>query len=191
MRNNMSSKILKRRMSRFRKLPRRTGVNLGHSVKLIAPLPSWALSLAVPAWGAGETTTIIRICDVKFQWRPGQHVRICIPQLGRFEFHPFTPANCPENSFDTSVGDVLDTEGGHLLSSSDLPPSNEMVLMIRSRSGFTRRLAQYYSRWLSLPCPNSTQAPSSMRAFIDGPFGSPPSWENYESLLFVSKSRHV
>ncbi|KAH7121305.1 hypothetical protein B0J11DRAFT_570028, partial [Dendryphion nanum] len=195
MRNNISNQALKKKMTRFRILPRRNSIGFGHAVKMMMPIHGRTASphFALPTSSA-ESTTIIRICDVRFTWRPGQHIRVYIPQLGKMEFHPFTPSNCPDTSTGTAIGEISDAEHGQLLSHhshTDITPSNEIVLMIQARSGFTRRLAKYYSKWLSLPCPNATQPPSSMTAFVDGPFGEPPAWESYENLVLITSASGV
>lgn len=100
----------------------------------------------------------VTIRDVKFSWKPGQHVYLSIPRAGLFEAHPFTIANVPKAlSGDNS--------------------SNNINLYIRVHSGFTRRL---HRRCQHL------QGPSSFVSFISGPWGVPPSIDRHESLILMA-----
>ena len=157
---------------------------MGHMVKMMTPTTA--------SWGASapEPTTLVRICDVPFSWKPGQHVRIYIPRLGAFETHPFTPATCPDVSYPPfSHGKNADEEDHGLLESHT--QTNDIILMIKPHSGLTRRLAEYYGKWLSLPCPNATRPCSSLTAFLDGPYGNSPTWEDYENLVLLATSSGV
>lgn len=109
---------------------------------------------------AGEITRIT-IHGVKFSWKAGQHVLLWCPTLGPLESHPFTIANiAAENS------------------SND---TTKVELIIRARSGFTRRLHQ---RALSSRRTN----PVTVTAFVTGPFGNLPTWNAYETLVLISAS---
>ena len=48
-----------------------------------------------------------------------------------------------------------------------------------------------HADWLSLPCPNASRPSSSLTAFIDGPYGNAPAWEEYENLVLVATSSGV
>lgn len=104
---------------------------------------------------AGEVT-VLTVHDVNFSWKAGQHVLLWCPTLGPLESHPFTIANLPE----------ANRENGF----------NKVQLIIRSRSGFTRKLHR--------------QAASSatVAAFLTGPFGNLPTWNTYETLVLISAS---
>lgn len=71
--------------------------------------------------------------------------------------------------------------------------SNDILLMIRAHSGLTRRLKEFHTEWLKLPCPNATLSSNvtSLTAYVDGPYGSPPNWEIYENLTLITTSTGV
>ena len=105
--------------------------------------------------------TRLTIRDVEVSWKPGQHMLLWCPTLGPFETHPFTIANIPQG----------DRSG---------KPS-QMELIVRARSGFTRRLCQRAA---------STRhtGPRSTRAFTTGPLGNLPIWNTFETLVLISAS---
>ncbi|KAH8731527.1 hypothetical protein GQ44DRAFT_735987 [Phaeosphaeriaceae sp. PMI808] len=122
-----------------------------------------------------------------------QHIRLYIPALGRFEMHPFTPANCsaipapplpPRKDIERGTGRVLPYEQPR--------QTSEMLLMIKTKAGFTRRLANYHEEWLTRPCPNASQpSDETLKAYIDGAYGTTPSWQEHENLVLVASSTGV
>ncbi|PSN60337.1 hypothetical protein BS50DRAFT_626027 [Corynespora cassiicola Philippines] len=177
--NNVTARPLRR----FSKLHDRLA--MGHSVKMKTPY------ITGSTLASAESTTVIRICDVPFTWRPGQHIRLYIPRFSVTESHPFTPASCSEvNTTPYSLTKLSDSEN-YAPSHIERRSGNDIVLMIREHGRFTRQLADYHARWLALPCPNSSQMSSSLTAYIDGPYGTPPVWEEYEHILLVSTSTGV
>lgn len=186
-RNNISVRLIKRNLSKFRRGPGRGMLVMGYPVEMMEPDIT---SLSLPPNGS---TTIIRVCNVPFYWIPGQHVRLYIPALGAFEIHSFTPANCSNISDPPPLPPRkdVDLESIGLVSPTCTPQSNDMLFMIRAHSGLTRRLADHHSKWLSLPCPNASQPHKSLTAYVDGPYGNPPAWEEYENLIFMSTSTGV
>ena len=104
---------------------------------------------------AGEITALT-VHDVGFSWKAGQHVLLWCPTLGPLESHPFTIANAPEE---------YRRHG-----------SQALRLIIRARSGFTRKL---YRRAV---------ASATVTAFLTGPFGNLPAWNTYETLVLISAS---
>ena len=104
---------------------------------------------------AGEIT-ILTVRGIGFSWKAGQHVLLWCPTLGPLESHPFTIAN------------VSDEKCGY--------SSQELHLVIRARSGFTRKL---YRRAVTS---------ASVTAFLTGPFGNLPTWNSYETLVLISAS---
>jgi hypothetical protein len=185
-RNNVCIRTVKRKCSQPRKGPSRKAITIGYPVKMTAPIVGSNFTTA-------KSTTIIRICDLPFSWKPGQHVRLYLPKLGSFEVHPFTPAMCSLSSTSpTFPREDADVENERLLGETDIAPStNEMLLMIRAHSGLTQRLADYHSKWLCRPCPNASRPSSSLTAIIDGPYGAPPAWEEYENITLISTSTGV
>ncbi|EAT88611.2 hypothetical protein SNOG_03406 [Parastagonospora nodorum SN15] len=117
------------------------------------------------------------------------HVRLCIPALGRFEVHPFTPANCSAMP-PPPLPPRKDLEPGRKLEQPR--QTSEMILMIKSKSGFTQRLVEYHRTWLARPCPNATEPEDqTLTAYIDGPYGVAPKWHEYENLVLMSSSTGV
>ena len=104
---------------------------------------------------AGEIT-IMTVHDIGFSWKAGQHVLLWCPTLGPLESHPFTIANISEEKRGYSPQGVQ--------------------LIIRARSGFTRKL---YRRAVTS---------ASVTAFLTGPFGNLPTWNTYETLVLISAS---
>ena len=107
---------------------------------------------------AGDITSMT-IRDVGFSWKAGQHILLWCPELGLVESHPFTIANFPDN---------------------DETGPRKLELVIRARSGFTRRL----HRRAASPGATSVMA----TVFLTGPFGSLPAWNTYETLVLISAS---
>jgi predicted ferric reductase len=101
---------------------------------------------------------LVKIRNVGFSWRPGQHVYLSIPRAGVVEAHPFTIASVPS-------------------SMSGADGSNEVQLYLRVHNGFTKRLQRQCQRQLT---------PRTFLSFISGPWGNPPSIERFESMVFVA-----
>ncbi|CBX90161.1 hypothetical protein IAQ61_001620 [Plenodomus lingam] len=188
-RNNVSFQPLRRKLGRFGRKPERGMLVTGYAIDMTAPSSS---ILGLPTQ-TKETATVIRIAKLPFTWRPGQHIRLYVPALGVFESHPFTPANCSALP-PPPLPPRKDIEHGDHVGP---PPTNEpaqtseMLLMIRAKSGLTQHLANYHAEWLTRPCPNASETPSPLIAYLDGPYGQAPLWENYGNLVLVSTSTGV
>jgi hypothetical protein len=187
---NISIRPLKSSVSKMRGGPGQARLVVGHQVEMLEP-HTLNVSSTIE-----ESVTTIRICDVPLRWRPGQHIRLCLPTLGSFELHPFTPANCSSIAVPPPLPprrsqDVEHRESASLMGSSKR--SSDILLMIKAQSGLTRRLKEFHTEWLKLPCPNATESSTatSLTAYVDGPYGSPPSWECYENLILVVTSTGV
>ncbi|KAF2845111.1 hypothetical protein T440DRAFT_283945 [Plenodomus tracheiphilus IPT5] len=189
LRNNVSFRPLRRRIGRFGRKSERGLLVSGYAVEMTAPTSS-ILGLPIQT---KDAATVIRIPKVPFNWKPGQHVRLYVPALGVFESHPFTPANCSALP-PPPLPPRKDIERGNrmrLLRSHTPAQTSEMLLIVRAKSGLTRRLANYHAEWLTRPCPNASEAPSPLIAYIDGPHGNAPEWEKYENLILVATSTGV
>jgi predicted ferric reductase len=181
-RNNISIGPPVRRFARSRSGRR---FIMGYPVRMTTPSASIS---SLPTQSV-DTTTTIRIANIPFTWKPGQHVRLYIPALGRFETHPFTPANCSAVP-PPPLPPRKDLENGRTLEQPK--QTSEMVLMIKSKSGLTQRLAEYHRTWLARPCPNATEpSDETLTAYIDGPYGVAPTWHKYENLVLVASSTGV
>lgn len=104
---------------------------------------------------AGDAT-LLTIQGVGFSWRAGQHVLVWCPTLGPLESHPFTIANVPEGNCENGL--------------------NKLQLVIRARSGFTRKLFR------------RATSSATLTTFLTGPFGNLPTWNTYETLVLISAS---
>lgn len=189
-RNNLSVRSIRRRRGRFRRVSDGKILVAGYRLEMSAP-SSTILGLPTQT---RNSTTILRISHLPLAWRPGQHVRLYVPALGSLELHPFTPANCsaiPPPPLPPRR-DIERRGNARLLTSAQPAQTSDMLLFVREHAGFTRRLADYHAQWLTQPCPNaSSEAPAILSAYIDGPYGSPPKWEEYESLILIATSSGV
>jgi hypothetical protein len=184
--NNISVRSLNSKSARARKESSRQVLAMGHPVKMTTPF------ITNSSVFQEESTTVIRLSDVPLSWKPGQHVRLYIPRLGTLEMHPFTPATCSEmseSSFHSAEDDDVENHG--LLPRDVRATASEMLLMIKAHSGLTKRLLAYHAEWLALPCPNASRSPSSLTAYIDGPYGDPIAWENYGKIVLIASSTGV
>ncbi|KAI9051444.1 hypothetical protein LZ554_004490 [Drepanopeziza brunnea f. sp. 'monogermtubi'] len=105
--------------------------------------------------------TIVTIKDVHISWKPGQHIYLWLPYLGPLESHPFTIASPYTTGADCHC--------------------NEIQLAIRAHSGFSRRIHNFAQA-------NQVTAKNSLTGFISGPYGAPPHWEAFETLVLISAS---
>ncbi|ETS76799.1 hypothetical protein PFICI_12186 [Pestalotiopsis fici W106-1] len=110
----------------------------------------------------GDSITILTIKDVHFTWNAGQHLYLWLPQVGPLEAHPFTIA-CAHQMPETCI-------------------CNSIQLVIRSHSGFSKRLHSYAKRMEALG------NKKTLTAFVSGPYGRPPRWDIFETLVLVSAS---
>jgi len=108
-----------------------------------------------------DHTSEVLIKDVSFKWKPGQHIYLRLPTMGPLESHPFTIANNCDRSMSTS--------------------SNDIHLVIQKQSGFTRRLHQKAKS-------AAEGGAIGLTAIVTGPFGCPPAWNSFETLVLISAS---
>ncbi|KAF5877405.1 putative ferric-chelate reductase protein [Botrytis fragariae] len=109
-----------------------------------------------------DDITIISIKDAPFTWKAGQHMYLWLPRLGPLETHPFTIASPYQTSNKCHC--------------------NEIQLAIRAQKGFSRRIHNYASKMQSL------DKTAILTAFVSGPYGVPPNWSSYETILLISAS---
>lgn len=107
-----------------------------------------------------ETSEVV-VKDISFKWKPGQHIYLRLPAMGPLESHPFTIANnCGQSS---------------------LPSAQDIHLVIQAQSGFTRRLHRKAKSAMEGRAVGLT-------AIVTGPFGCPPAWNSFETLILISAS---
>ena len=109
----------------------------------------------------GNDVTIVIIKDSHISWKPGQHLYLWIPALGPLETHPFTIASPCKTSKECHC--------------------NEIQLAIKVQSGFSRRIHKY-------ALTTQGRLNRSLTGFISGPYGVPPHWGAYETLILISAS---
>ncbi|KAK5989687.1 Ferric/cupric reductase transmembrane component 7-like protein [Cladobotryum mycophilum] len=112
----------------------------------------------IMARAVGDTTTVVTIKDVHFEWTAGQHIYLWIPRLGAFEAHPYTIA-CAHQMKGTCC-------------------CNSIQLIVRKHDGFSKRIHTYATNH-----PNN-----SLTGFLSGPYGVPPRWDIYETMVLIGAS---
>ncbi|KAK7987315.1 hypothetical protein PG989_007630 [Apiospora arundinis] len=119
----------------------------------------------------GDSITVLTIKDVHFKWRAGQHLYLWLPRVSAFETHPFTIASAHQMP-ETCI-------------------CNSIQLVIRAHSGFSKRLHAYAKKMereavaSSLGKKNKKQ---TLTAWVAGPYGRPPRWDIFETLVLTSAS---
>lgn len=110
----------------------------------------------------GEGTTVVTVRDAHFKWWPGQHLYLWMPFLGPLEAHPYTIASA------------------HRISGECV--CNSVELVVRKHGGFSKRLHVAAQK---------AQAAGNMyrtTAFVSGPYGIPPTWDVYDTVILISAS---
>lgn len=107
---------------------------------------------------AGDAVTIVTAKDVHFKWSAGQHVYLWIPRLGPLEAHPYTIA-CAHAAHQECC-------------------CNSIQLIVRTHGGFSKRIHRFAS----------DNPDAVLRGFVSGPYGSPPKWDAFETLVLIGAS---
>ena len=128
---------------------------------------------------SGRTIRFSILTPGQLTWAPGQHFLLCIPSVSRLASHPFTCASvCDEQK----LGD-----DGRII-----------TFLIRARNGWTKNLWTLVVSLLAdgrqypekEPLGGITLPTSGvlLRAWVDGPFGSPEktNWGLYSTAVIVS-----
>lgn len=113
---------------------------------------------SISAQSVGVNTTVLTVKDVHFSWKPGQHVYLWIPKLGPFEAHPYTIA-CARQ---------IDSECC----------CHSIQFIVRAHGGFSKRVKKYATESEGKP----------LTGFLSGPYGAPPNWNAYETLVLIGAS---
>ncbi|KAI7221035.1 hypothetical protein KC333_g1982 [Hortaea werneckii] len=108
---------------------------------------------------AGDVVRLT-IKNVDFTWKPGQHVYLSIPRLRPFEIHPFTIASISEQRRDAV--------------------SSTLTLIIKAHKSFSRSLHK--------AAIGSVTGGRTYRAFLNGPWGTPPDLSHYETVMLLATS---
>jgi NAD(P)H-flavin reductase len=110
------------------------------------------------ARAVGDSTTVVTIKDVHFDWAAGQHIYLWIPRLGPLEAHPYTIA-CARKIEGTCC-------------------CNSVQLILRKHKGFSKRIHNYASK----------NPEGTLTGFLSGPYGTPPRWDIYETMVLIGAS---
>jgi len=110
----------------------------------------------------GDSIAVVTIKDVHFRWRAGQHLYLWMPKIGTFEAHPYTIATA------------------HQLPETCI--CNSIQLVVRKHNGFSRRLHDFAAK------AQAAGKKERVTAFVSGPYGVPPRWDIYETLILISAS---
>lgn len=123
---------------------------------------------------AGNAIRIDIELPAKWTWRPGQHVYIRIPRIGILDNHPFTIASIP-----VAMNSIL---GEKTQRARDSQARNTLSFLVRSRSGFTKRLQQHHV------LPSSITCDLKLTSIIDGPYGTyiTALESRYDGILLVA-----
>ncbi|KAJ7837438.1 ferric reductase NAD binding domain-containing protein [Mycena leptocephala] len=128
-----------------------------------------------------------------FFWRPGQSAYLTIYDAypaSLAEAHPFTVANAPHwlednpassveegSSSNEEKGDLSRTKETGIGKSKYRP---QLKFILRVREGFTKRLVDSV-----LANPDSNGVSRSFKAFVDGPYSSPPDMGGFETAVLI------
>jgi predicted ferric reductase len=107
----------------------------------------------------GDSITVVTIKDVHFKWRAGQHLYLWVPRIGVAEAHPYTIA-CAHQLPDTCI-------------------CNSIQLVVRKHRGFSRRLHDFAVK---------AGKKDHVTVFVSGPYGAPPRWDIFETIVLISAS---
>ncbi|KAK4451023.1 arginine--tRNA ligase [Podospora aff. communis PSN243] len=110
----------------------------------------------------GDSVTVVTIKDVHFKWRAGQHLYLWVPTLGPLEAHPYTIA-CAHQLPETCI-------------------CNSIQLVVRKHKGFSRRIHDLAAK------AQAAGKKETRTVFVSGPYGAPPRWDIYETIVLISAS---
>ncbi|KAK0713310.1 hypothetical protein B0T26DRAFT_717078 [Lasiosphaeria miniovina] len=117
----------------------------------------------------GHGLSVLEVNGVHFDWAPGQYVSIWAPMFWWQSTHPFTIAS----------------------SSSPGPGAagscRRIVLMMRTKGSFTESMNRH-ARASEPGGGGGGGQPQRLRLFVSGPFGRPPGFERFETVVCISAS---
>ncbi|KAI0701818.1 ferric reductase NAD binding domain-containing protein [Cytidiella melzeri] len=103
--------------------------------------------------------------NIPITWSAGQHMFLAMPTLGPIESHPFT------------ISTIADDDHAADTASNKEHKGKEMVWIIRTRDGFTRRMKEYV-----IGMDGKCQVP----VFMHGPYGAPTDITPYNTCVFIA-----
>ena len=90
-------------------------------------------------------------------WSAGQHAYVILPSVSKL----------PTEAHPFTIASIPQSIDG----------SSELVFLIRAQGGFTARLRELATR---------KGAPSSVPAYIDGPYGNPPDLKGFSTCVLIA-----
>jgi len=109
------------------------------------------------------------------RFKPGQHIYLTIPSVGLWTSHPFSIAwssSPPNHHHDLENGNTTPPKIEQYTPAS---PQHTISLLLRRRAGFTSHLHH-----------RTLKSRLSVPAFLEGPYGHPPSLSSYGTILLFA-----
>ena len=108
---------------------------------------------------APGNTTRITLKNVPWRWKPGQHIYLWMPRIGPIP---------------------IETHPFTLANACPAPENGsapyDATIAVRTHNGFTARLRRFAA------------AQRHTTAFVTGPFGAPPDWAAFDTLVLIAAS---
>ncbi|KAL8716134.1 MAG: hypothetical protein Q9220_000039 [cf. Caloplaca sp. 1 TL-2023] len=110
-----------------------------------------------------DGTTRIRIDNVPFRWKAGQHAFLACHALAPLQAHPFTIASIPEDG--------------------------KLEFFVKAKSGGTKRFFHHAERSGNLPKTSADLSPRHGRSVVlEGPYGRIRPLRQFDSVCFIAGS---
>lgn len=126
----------------------------------------------------GDTMRITLHLARPLRFTPGQHIYLTIPSVGLWTSHPFSIAwssTPPPHNQDVENALATHAKSEPYSPTPPLAPQNTITLLLRRRSGFTSHLHH-----------RARKSRPSLPAFLEGPYGQPPTLSSYGTILLVA-----
>ena len=121
----------------------------------------WACKATFEPLGFDITRIIIKTPPIN--WTAGQHVLLSCHSIAPFQSHPFTVAS--------------------------LPQDGKMELLVKTKTGSTKRFFRHAQKYQGLPLTNTNlQGSHEAAVIIDGPYGNIPPLRQFDSIFLIAGS---
>lgn len=120
--------------------------------------------------------------------QPGQHIYVTIPSIGLWTSHPFSIAWNETTAPFSRTLDMSEKPGAIVTTYQDLyyTESTTISAIIRRRTGFTDTLYTRAEKAGSFANDNASSQKLCLRAFIEGPYGTPRPMSSYGTVLLFA-----